>query len=203
MLHASCFAPSPKRLWRAHDKFHERRGFSLIEILVVVAVSAMISSLAITYSKLGQRQISLYVETQKIGETIFRAKALALATYNNPSAPSCGYGFQIDYVNRIYTLFSYNPTPIPSNCNIVSINPTYRFPIVQTEILNRDIIFNTSAPNTLYAVLFVPPEPRIFISNNTGGTVSFPIAASSVYISTIDGSAQKTITVSPAGQVEF
>ncbi len=185
------------------SKSRSRRGFSLIELLVVVTISAVISSLAIVYSKISQRQIALYVETQKIGEVILRAKALTLATYNDPTPPSCGYGFDIDYTTRTYTLFGYNPMPPPPGCNIATIDPASKFPIVQTEVLNRDIVFDTSAADTLYSVLFTPPEPRIFISNNISGAVTDPPISSSVHLKTLDGSTHADVTVSPAGQVEF
>jgi len=181
----------------------EKRGTSLIEILVVVAISVMLSSLAITYSKLGQRQISLYVETQKIGEMVFRAKTLALATYNDPGTPSCGYGFDIDYTTRLYSLFRYNPSPVPPNCSIANINPDFRYPIAQTEILNRDVVFDASKEDTLYSVLFVPPEPRVFMSNSSSGLISAPPVPFTIYLKTLDGSARAAVTVSPAGQVEF
>ena len=54
-----------------------RKGFTLIELLMVVAISAMLSAMAISYSNVSKNQITLSVETAKLAQTILRAKDLA------------------------------------------------------------------------------------------------------------------------------
>ena len=60
----------------------ERKGFTLIEILIVLAITAVLSGLAIVYTHVGQNQISLSIEESKIAQLILEAKELSIATYS-------------------------------------------------------------------------------------------------------------------------
>lgn len=61
-----------------------RSGFTLLEILIVISITIMISGIAISYNGSTQQQIGLYVEVQKLAELILRAKSLAVSTYRDP-----------------------------------------------------------------------------------------------------------------------
>src|SRR5206468_841965 len=99
-------------------------GFTILEILVVIGITLMISALAITYKSQSQRQVSLYVETQRVVELILRAKSLAVSTYKDPNTVSdptlvaCGYGIDINYASNTYSLFSYK-IPTGGNCSAI------------------------------------------------------------------------------------
>ena len=67
-------------------------GFTLIEMLIVIAISGMIASLAISYSGTERNQTALSVEKTKLAQFILQARALALATYTNQEGYVCGYG---------------------------------------------------------------------------------------------------------------
>ena len=209
-----------------------QKGFTLVEILVVVAITALISGIVISYSKVGENQVGLYVETQKIASAILRAKSLAIATFDLrqcsdgadndgdslidfPSDPGCagqndpterteilcGYGFDIDYKNRTYRVFSYEPAAttcsginlIQNSSKVALFNSVY--------VLPQGIAWDATPPDNLRALLFVPPAPLTLISTNPGGSVaSIP---GKIYLSTADGTAQTVITVDLAGQVDF
>ena len=173
-----------------------------MEILVVVSVIAVISSFAISYGKLGQRQIALYIEEQKIAEMIFRAKSLAVATYQNPDKPkSCGYGLEINYQGGAYSMFSYVPSTQPPDCSAITrIQSDYRVEITSSKI-GQGIVLKNDSQDSMYAVLFVPPAPRTLISNSIEGDLSS--APAKIYLETIDGSARADITVNLAGQIDF
>ena len=176
-----------------------KKGFTLIEILVVVSITVIISSFALVYTRSSQNQVSLQVETQKIASFIFRAKSLAITTYNRPSVQSCGYGLGVNYSARTYRVFSYDEAT--TTCSAIQeIKEAYRTTITSS-VLPNEIVFDQSQSDSLMLVLFVPPSPRTLLSNNAGGFVTS--GALTIYLSTKDGLAKRTVTVSPAGQVDL
>ena len=185
-------------------------GFTLVEIFVVVAVSALIAGLALSYSRKGEDRISLYIESQKIIELIFRAKSLSLATYANApgSDKPCGYGLQLDYSAQQYSLFSYVPVSAPEFCpspsDVSSVPEISREPVDGARYAYKPAsgVLLQAMGDSLYVVLFVPPAPRTLLSRNFGGG-GFVDLPSFVYLTTRDGSATMKIVVSPEGQVNF
>ncbi len=93
-----------------------RRGFTLVEMLVVIGIMTLFAAISIGYSNVGQNQDALTVETAKIGEMILQARELALATYTGSGSGgnACAYGVQFNYGagpqgNGTYSLFAYMP----------------------------------------------------------------------------------------------
>jgi prepilin-type N-terminal cleavage/methylation domain-containing protein len=198
-----------------------RKGFTLIEILIVLAISAMLSAIAIVYSHEGQNQVSLSVETAKVAEGILTAKNLSIATYATTNT-SCGYGALINIASNTYSVFTYEPQshppehgvapPCPAN-SIASTSPIYANEMVEYSPANWQVklasgvkFVNGGAGNNLMIVLFYPPAPTTFISRD-GSTfldpTVVPSVTSKVYLETTDGTDSSTITVNGAGEVDF
>ena len=85
-----------------------RSGFTLIEVLIVIAISAMLAGIAIGYSGVGRNQTALSVEETKISQFILQARTLAIATYGNTNGV-CGYGVSFNPTTQTYSLFAYVP----------------------------------------------------------------------------------------------
>ncbi len=182
-----------------------RKGFTLIEILIVVAISGMLATIALGYSRSAQNQVALSVETAKIAQTILRAKDLTLATYANVPG-TCGYGVLFDPANNNYSLFAYtpgappcpgSPTALPSPCGTTCslVNQSaWRTPLANG-------VRMTSQADSATVIIFYPPAPQTFISRDDGAT--FVNATSKVYLQTLDGSASTTVSVNPGGQITF
>ncbi len=190
-------------------------GFTLVEIFVVVVITAMISAFAITYSKIGQRQVALYVEEQKVASLIQKARSLAITIYSQGppgSQPVCGYGLAIDYSQNTYSFFAYNRPagpPSPTICesiNNIDLGLIDKTPsAVPAQYINiplgANIKFNGAPADALRYVLFVAPNPRTIVSNDPGGIRSaMPVV---IHLETMDGKGSVTITVNTAGQVDF
>lgn len=183
-----------------------KKGFTLVEILVVIAISAMLATIALGYSRTAQNQIALSVETAKIAQTILRAKDLTLATYANVPG-TCGYGVIFDSANSNYSLFAYTPggappcpgapaafpSPCGSTCSQISPG-TWQTPLANA-------VRMSSQPDSATVIIFYPPAPQTFISRDGGAT--FANATSKVYLNTIDGSASTTVSINPGGQITF
>ena len=208
----------------------KKSGFTLVEILVVVAITALLSGIAIVYSHVGQNQIALSVEESKIAQLILEAKELSIATYSTDVA-TCGYGMHFNYngANSTYSLFEYDsaaPAPgggreicptiasttDPANGNGIEqyeqkyVSGSYGVHIAS----GVSIVNGGAASDTIRDVLFYPPDPctlvsldgTTFLENCTSGG-SAPPAESYVYLRTSDGSESRAISVSPAGQVSL
>ena len=56
-------------------------GFTVVELLIIISVSALLMSMVIFYSRGGEKQIILIREQAKIVNTILRSKSLAIQTF--------------------------------------------------------------------------------------------------------------------------
>jgi type II secretory pathway pseudopilin PulG len=181
-------------------------AFTVIELLVVVAISAMLSTLAILYSSIGRNQISLTVEESKIAQFILQAKALSIATYTN-SSDVCGYGVRIDVADQTYSIFAYSPVgspPCPSVAGITGISSSDEAPAAQGtwQVPVSSGVQLTSDIDSLAAVMFYPPDPDVFLSEDNA-TFDAPAKTLHIYLRTVDGKNSATISVNPEGQVSF
>lgn len=201
----------------------DRKGFTLVEVLIVVAISAALSTLAIIYSRSGENQVALSIEESKIAQLILEAKELSIATYSQ-SGITCAYGVRFDYATSSYSLFEYDAaTPVgPSNREICpSLASTtqqiktdkikeYRSGSWNIPTAKGVVLDGSGAPgNAVQLVLFYPPDPCMFVSFD--GTTSksacvgaaTPPAESYVTLKTADGGTTRTIMVNPVGQVSL
>ena len=184
-----------------------RKGFTLIEILVIVAISAMLSSVAIIYSHTGQNQVALYVEAQKISQFILQAKELSVSTYGNVGV-SCGYGVAFDLSRQTYSIFSYVPAgapPCPAAAGVNSIAPAdmaqYTVGTWNVKPAPNIVMKDGGGSNDSIAyVLFYPPAPATILIDNGAGLVH---KTSHVYLSTSDNGVSTVVTVNTAGQVSL
>jgi prepilin-type N-terminal cleavage/methylation domain-containing protein len=187
------------------------KGFTLVEILVVVALSALFASFAISFSKIGQNQLNLSVEGAKVSQFILQAKELTIATFNG-AANACGYGVHIDYVNQTYSLFKYVPSgapPCPSAASTtdagISLSDMQEYASSSWQVpLSTGVVMKSTAPtnDVLTDVLFYPPDPFILISTD-GATFPNPPATARIYMMSSDGGDAITVSVNPAGQVSL
>jgi len=73
--------------------FRARSAFSLIEVLVVISITALLTSMAVAYSRTSGRQVSLFTEQARVAGVLNRAKSLALNQYSTVGInPVCGVG---------------------------------------------------------------------------------------------------------------
>lgn len=177
----------------------ENKGFSLVELLVTILITVMLSSLVITYSSFGRLQIALYVEQARIAQAISRAKSLALASYANPQKSICGYGLHVDYENRQYAIFEY---AVPDCKNILNIDSTQSqyYREIEKYTLSSGLNLVISEGESLRDVFFLPPDPQTKIWR-VGEAL--PSNSGKIKMRTADGSAIVEVSVTIAGQISF
>jgi prepilin-type N-terminal cleavage/methylation domain-containing protein len=201
-----------------------KSGFTLVEMLVVIAISALLAGIALSYNGASRKEIALSVEEAKISQLILQAESLSIATYGsnaNPASPVCGYGMIFDSAAQTYGIFEYHPTAAdePNTCRdvlvpITAINPDPNSPNPDIRPYSAgtwdihvapEVRISTTAPDSIGIVLFYPPTPTTYISlSSDESTFLNPTPQTSkVYLTTVDGNDSRVITVNPAGQVSF
>jgi len=200
-----------------------RAAFTLVEMLVVIGITTIVSVAAIVYSTAGQNEVALTVETAKIAQLVLQARELALDTYRGTNS-ACAYGVHFDLSGQTYSLFAYTPgTPrcpavetvassildVSKAGGVVSAYApsSWQLPVANGVMLIRpgDVNIPSACVNVMTDVLFYPPAPATLVAlAGNGEQFSSPAPpASTICLRTDDGKNTAVITVTPAGQVSF
>lgn len=193
----------------------DKKGFTLVEMLVVLAITALLSTIAIIYSHIGQSTLSLSIEESKVAQFILEARELSIATYST-SDTTCAYGVEFNYVSSTYSLFEYNSAipdgggrpvcpSLASTTAAFNTNDVVKYTDGTWQVHTAPgvtLINGGNASNTIQAVLFYPPDPFTLISLD-GTTFLDPPPTSYVYLKTSDGGSSRTLSVNSAGEVNL
>jgi prepilin-type N-terminal cleavage/methylation domain-containing protein len=195
-----------------------RRAFTIIELLIVLAISALFSTLAIVYSSVGRNAVALTVEESKISQFILQAKQLSITTYGAGDSISCGFGvtFNLAATPQTYSIFSYDPSsspPCPPVDAISTISSgeekqytggTWQVPVSQGVVLKSQ-----DHDDGLVTILFYPPDPTVFLLRNGdtddtfGSDTGIPPSSATVYLETVDAANSNSFSVNSEGQISF
>jgi len=178
----------------------QQAGFSLAELLVVMFIISLLSSMVLANHRAGQRQYALFQATQQLVSDLRKAQNMAMSgvgigeVEGEPGKYYCGYGIENNYTARptSYRFFlDKSPNCLTSN-NIYDSNDV----LLETVNLPNRIKIKVTTPSPPLDVLFRPPDPTTYIKNNQGVGISGTITLE------IEGtSSTKTITVTTAGLI--
>ncbi|MCP6720207.1 MAG: prepilin-type N-terminal cleavage/methylation domain-containing protein [Patescibacteria group bacterium] len=185
-------------------KLKASNGFTLVEIMVVIAITVLLSSIAITYNRSGERQIVLFRDQALVVGLLNRTKSLAIQKYRDPDISgdysTCAFGLHFESGSRDFILFqdfgeggcslanyAYGPTDPTA---------TPPPPLEELESFSLDSKLEFSGiPIGGLDILFVPPELTATTTHASG----FPVT---ITIQTVGGGSTVPITVfSIAGQI--
>lgn len=167
-----------------------RRGFSILEMLVVMGILAILSSTLILYNRAGERQLVILREKARLIGTIVQAKSYATNMFVD-DAPACGYGVHIDASAGKY--FIYRDRAI--NCRTSDrIWGEASDEAVSGSLvaLQEGVDFGDGAVSD---IMFVPPHPEIYLDGGNG------FREAVIGLSSADGSAKGEIIITDAGQI--
>ncbi len=202
------------------------KGFTLVELLVVLGISAMLVGIAIAYTSVARNENTLNIESAKIAGFVSMAKNLAFSAYGalNPVGNSriCGYGVSVDYPSSTYSIFAYTPSPSDypdllvngalqfcpdlASTTAVGIAPSEMIPYTAGTWdipLDAGVQFATgTSGDALNFVFFSPPDPKVRMSNISSG-VTLTTSTSQIYLETAQKTASTTVTINGAGGIQF
>jgi prepilin-type N-terminal cleavage/methylation domain-containing protein len=166
-----------------------KAGFTIIEMLVVIAIMALLTSLLILYSRSGENQVILFREQARLITALNRAKSLSVQLYNAPETP-CGFG--VHFSQNSFLIFR-DLAPDCANASHTYNDPNELFEDYQ---LSPKIRFRSlDSAVTLSDIIFIPPDPKTIIDDDPNK------AEAIVILETLDGNTSVEIKVNNAGQI--
>lgn len=143
------------------------KSFTLIELLIIIAIIGILSAILIPGYGALQRQLALQRSATKLAQDIRRAQEMAMAAKEYPRK---GYGVYLDKTwekGEKYYLYADTSTP----------NERYNIGdrILEGIELEKGIyISHINTPNGTVSINFTPPEPIVEISE---GGITLDVAA--------------------------
>lgn len=150
-----------------------RDGFTVVEMLVVLGVTAVLASIFVSQSGLLRDQVVLFREEAQVIQSLFKAKTFSIQVLEEEEGggkSGCGYGVYFENtgeeLNGKYTIY-YRKRNIDGTCPLggeIRYDGTTN--IIDKGIFNLDskvFIRGDSAVN----FVFIPPYPEIFIDGES------------------------------------
>ena len=99
-----------------------RSGFSLIEIIVVISITILLSSLVIGDGRSSGKQLVLFRDQAVIAGVLNRARALAIEKFYEPEQyfENCSFGLHFDDSSLDYILLRFLSLVVLGGCSVVN-----------------------------------------------------------------------------------
>ena len=162
-------------------------GFTMIEILVVISIMILLSSLLILYSRTGENQIILFRDQSRLITSLNMAKSLSIQRFN-ASSPSCAFGVHFSKTENAFLIFR----DLAADCQNADHVYTDSGELFENYQLSSRIKFGET---TLTDIIFTPPDPKILIDNDSNKIEA------TITLETLDGNASLKVKVNNAGQI--
>ena len=189
------------------------KGFTLLELVVVVGIIATLSSIVLGGYRTGEDKFSLQRSANKLSQDLRMAETMAMTGKASPPFfgeifPSGGYGFYFDTATTTgaagnYILFcdcnnntEYETEFLAASCASSTIaNP---FPeLMETLSLETGVTVSAVSPTTAFSITFFPPDPIIKIT----GADSQPYDEATITLELFGKT--KTITINTVGLIDI
>lgn len=152
-------------------------GFTLIEMLVIIAILTVFSGILISYNKDSGRQMLLVANQAKLVSLISRAKSLSISTFLDSSASpalgdpiTCSIGVHVNRSSGEVFIFR----DLATDCSLLADNK-YTGDSEKAGLLgelntfkldSKIVEFTPPAADDLNDIVFIPPDPQILINND-------------------------------------
>ena len=171
------------------NEFVKGEGFVILELVVVLAIIALISGIIFVSLQTGEQGLALDRAAHKVAQDIRKTVELSLRaksyTCINPGSIS-GYGMRFDDPDVSYIRFA--------DCNG---NETYQPSDDKLETIElEDGVRIQSVTSSALDIVFVPPNPEVFINGDSAanpGQIVLELES--------DPSVTRTITVNNKGMI--
>ena len=183
----------------------KEKGFTLVELLVSIAIIATISGLSLVYFRGGNKNWTLIRATQNFSQDIRRASNMALSspkiTCDGVEYSPKGYGIYFNKTGNANTYILFG--------NLTTGDNAYDAPTSGCYSTGSDVIIDTitmefgskikslSAPSSVdyISIVFIPPDPTVIFSNGATSLV--------VVLELNDGSQTKQTTINNKGNINI
>lgn len=160
-------------------------GFTLIEMLTVLAITSFLAGTLILYSRRSESQIIVYKERAQLVSVLSRAKTLAVSGFLEggisaiATAP-CGYGVHFEQDQKTYFLFKDNlgQDGLCDN-RYTDLSAGGQDEKTDSFEMRVPVIFD---PLTINDIVFVPPIPQVIINgdaNILSGEINLRVSGTS------------------------
>lgn len=204
------FTPTPNKIQgQISDVRDKVWGFTLIEMVVVVGIIALLTTMTLVYNRSGSQQLKLFKEEAVVVGILNQAKALTIEKFNK-EPNTCAFGVHFEAGSQDFTLFQ-DLKPADNEFGCKNFNGPYKndfhynlnqnpSELIQIFSVEKEFIFEITSgvANTPISlgqsvdVLFVPPELTV--------TSTSPLPLSFKIVNPINR-ATVTITVNSTGQI--
>ncbi|TFB07961.1 prepilin-type N-terminal cleavage/methylation domain-containing protein [Candidatus Atribacteria bacterium MT.SAG.1] len=167
------------------------KGFTMIELLIVIAIISILSSVVFLNWKSGEAGFALQNSAYKLSQDIREMQEMAMeAREMDCGGGDTGLSFGVQFKSSwsYYLLF-------------VDCNSNYRqdsgedFKIINFE---KGVEISNLSPSSFFGIVFTPPDPITYIKGSSSGTIAEIILSLEDY-----PSRQRTITVNTSGMIEI
>lgn len=173
------------------------KGFTLIEIIAVVAIMVLLSAAVSVNWRTGDQSLALDRAAHQLSQDVRGAIEMSMQAKELSPGSSCpvgsidGYGMFFDAANSSsYLLFA--------DCDGDHQYRPGQDALVQTIRLDDQIRIVSVSPQSSESVLFVPPEPQVFITPmDETGRIQIMLSAKN------DSAKTKIIFINARGVVEI
>jgi len=182
----------------------DRKGFTLLEFLVVLSIILILTAITVPSYRSAQRQYALENAAQKLVQDIRRVEEMAMASKEiiNPKNstekifPKGGYGIHFQQTPQEIIIFAdCNNNQLYTSGNHCGSGMN-KFPeLVESLTLESGIIITDLSPSPFCDIVFKPPDPTVSI--NPGSATSATITLSLVN----DRTKTKKIHISNSGLI--
>ena len=180
------------------------KGFTLLEIVIVIMVILVLTSMVLANQREGEKNFALLRSAQRLAQEVRNVEDMAMAGQNSPELfgeifPAGGYGLYFEKDADSYILFAdcdgdgaYDETGSAESCaTATSSNP---FPeIMETFSLESLVTISNITPSSPVSIVFFPPDPSITIE---------PLADEAVITLSFDDNT-RDITINNIGLIDI
>jgi len=183
------------------------KGFTLAEVLIVIAIMLFLLPMVLTNYNAGDKQFSLYRSAHDLAQDLRNAQEMAMTGKTTPvqfgeNFPAGGYGLFFEDYKNSYILFAdcdgdneYDASGIAASCAEASSASGESYPEKLQELsLESGVVILSLTPSSPLTIVFFPPIPVITIrpqpSNNEA------------VINLVLGGKSKIITINTAGLID-
>jgi len=152
-----------------------KKGFTLIEVLIVLAIIFILTSTTFPFYRTAQRQYIIENAAQKLAQDIRRVEEMAMAAKERPGAPvnfQRGYGIRLQTNSSNYILFA----DLNNNRNY---DPGEE---IEISSLGENVRITNLSPDSPLTIVFLPPDPQAIITPSTSlATITLSLLGSSTF----------------------